>query len=106
MKNYLKVENKLYHINNTLTNHVKQSKIKHTSETQKTKTIFVISQDDLLSLIYSLKPVVKKGYHYIILSSQRTVRVSEQLYVKFEQISQKKTVTLVSETLIKKASIT
>ena len=80
MKNYLKIENKLCYINNTLTNHIKQSKIQYKMNIEKNRVIFTILPNDLISLISLLKPFVKTGYHYIILSSQKTIRVSKQLY--------------------------
>ena len=80
MKNYLKIENKLYYINNTLTNHIKQSKVQYKINIEKKRMTFTILPNDLISLISLLKPVVKTDYHYIILSSQKTTRVSKQLY--------------------------
>ena len=90
MKNYLKIENKLCYINNALTNHIKQSKIQYKMNIEKNRVIFTILPNDLISLISLLKPFVKTGYHYIILSSQKTIRVSKQLYSWLEVNFQEK----------------
>lgn len=80
MKNFIKINEKLYPMSNTLVNHIKDSEVVYQLSVKKKKNIFIIDQNIFATLFISLKPILKTGYCYAVLNSRRSLRISNSLY--------------------------
>lgn len=80
MKDFIKLNEKLYLLNSTLVNHIKDSGVVYQLSIEKKRNIFIIDQRLFVSLFTSLKLISKKNHCYVILSSKKTLRVNESMY--------------------------